>query len=500
MRSRSAVPHGPFRRTLLLVIVVGLGALACDGTTEPLPEGEVASVTVSPDAERVYGVGVTRQFSAQVRDARGRLIADADVTWSSSDGDVATVDEDGLVTTVGEGEAAITATADSESGDATIDVAVVVFEDVHPFLATPAEGHVWEVPVVIIRYLPTADGVNLDVTKAPNYWSLGEVSLADLKGKIDEIDLRVKYGLEEGSRFRGYKDPDADPSLGYRVVANITVYEHIPAGPVLYQIDGYDIYSPDFHQMFDRLDIENYVNSQGVKEIWFWHTGLDPSFPSYDPDIHDPADFRGGWESNMSSPTTGDISNSDRDENDLPVYNSTYVVYGQNYRRTQAEALHNHGHQLEAILGHANLLQDGNTDLFWKNFVGQNNARQFITGRAGWTHMPPNTTQDYDYLNPTLVWSDIEDWTPDKSGAQTQVNVDTWADIDYAWPGAADFDQRTESQWYVYWWQNMPGLDNGISDAVRTMNNWWAFTGDWDGSMAAGLGLYERSPTANSAP
>ena len=98
----------------------------------------------------------------------------------------------------------------------------------------------------------------------------------------------------------------------------------------------------------------------------------------------------------MSSPLTGDISNSNRDNTDLPVYNSTYTVYGQNFRRTQAEAVHNHGHQLEAILSHVNHLQYGNTDLFWKKFVGQDENEDFITGRVGWTHMPPNTTKHYD--------------------------------------------------------------------------------------------------------
>ena len=48
----------------------------------------------------------------------------------------------------------------------------------------------------------------------------------------------------------------------------------------------------------------------------------------------------------MSSPLTGDISNSNRDNTDLPIYNSTYTVYGQNFRRSHAEAVHNHGHQL----------------------------------------------------------------------------------------------------------------------------------------------------------
>jgi hypothetical protein len=492
--------HVVSRRSLLLLLLPGVALMACGSSTGPSPDGEVASVTVTPASLSVHALNVTRRFSARARDASGSPIPNVSFVWSSSNENVATVDGAGLVTTIGDGEATITATADTVSGSATLEVAIVVLEHIDPFLATPAAGHLWEVPVVILRYLPTADGINLDVTKAPDYYELGEISLADLKARIDEFDLRVKFALEEGSRFRGYKNPAAAPSLGYRVVAYITVYEHMPAGAVLKRMNGYDVYLPDYHQMFDRLDMDDYVNTQGVKEIWFWHTGLDPSFPSFDPDIHDPADFRGGWESNMSSPTTGDISNSDRSNTDLPVYNSTFVLYGQNYRRTQAEALHNHGHQLEAILSHANARQDGNSDLFWKQFVGQDAGGAFITGRAGWTHMPPNTTVHYDYENPTLVWSDIEDWIPDNSGTKTQVNVNTWGDIDYAWPGPADFDQRVESQWYTYWWQNMPGRDNAIVWAAYQATNWWAFTGDWDGSMAAGLGLYEANTAHISVP
>jgi len=129
----------------------------------------------------------------------------------------------------------------------------------------------------------------------------------------------------------------------------------------------------------------------------------------------------------MSSPTTGDISNSFRDPTDLPIYDRTYVLYNYNSLRTQAEAVHNHGHQLESILSYVNNRQDGNTDLWWKKFCGRNDNGTFQQGRCGNTHFPPNATNDYDYLNPTPVLSDCLDWTPDKSGQQTLVNANTWA-------------------------------------------------------------------------
>lgn len=373
-----------------------------------------------------------------------------------------------------------------------------VYEPIDPYLATPAPGHLYEIPVFVMRFLPTADGENLDVSKAADYWDLGEISLEEVKTRIDVFDQRIKFMLEEGSRFRGYKDSSAPPSLGYRVVEYITIYEQTPPGPVIGHEKGYPIYAADFHQIFDRFNIEHYVNDLGVKEIWVWMGSVMPGFPSYDPDLHKPENFRGWWESDMSSPLTGDISNSKGDDTDLPVYNSTYTVYGQNIRRSQAEAVHNHGHQLEAILSHVNHLQYGNTDLFWKKFVGQDEGGNFITGRAGWTHMPPNTTKHYDYTGTrTLVKSDIEDWTPDSSGTKKLVNVDTYGNLTYPWPdpNPAEIPQRVESQWYIYWMQSMPGYKNQIRYGNRSMTNWWVFTADWDAAISSEMGLVAQTVT-----
>jgi hypothetical protein len=156
------------------------------------------------------------------------------------------------------------------------------------------------------------------------------------------------------------------------------------------------------------------------------------------------------------------------------------------------------GHQLEAMLSYAAWRQDGSTDLFWKKFVGQNPQGDFITGRAGWTHMPPNTTANYDYYNTTLVAADIEDWRPDGAGAKKPVNLNTWGGLTYPWPGGGGFGQQAETQWYTYWMQSFPGRGNQIPHGSRWMTNWWAFVGNWDAAIASGLGLHGGQPAATA--
>jgi hypothetical protein len=420
-------------------------------------------------------------------------------TWSSSDSSIAKFDGAfEKIRALAPGQATLTASANGAQAQIVVQVQAPalppMIETIPSFLASPAQNFLWEIPVVVLRYLPTANGIDLDTSISPDHGTLGPISLADLRAQIDTYDLRVKFGLEEGSRFRAYKGTSR-PSLGYRIVKYITVYEPTPPGKVIKQSAGYPVYDADYFSIFERFDIASRVNIYGVKEVWFWSSGFDASYPSYNPAIHRPENFREYRESNMASPVTGDISNSGGDNSDLPVYAHTYTLYGYNFRRTQAEALHNHGHQVEALFAYAATLQDGNSDLFWKKFVGQDATGHFITGRCGWTHMPPNTTNEYEYTNPTLVESDIEDWTPDRIGTLKQVNVDTWGNLVFAWPdGNASFAQRTDTQWYMYWWQSVPGFVNAIRLGTDYMTNWWRFVGSWDASIAAGVGLHSPVP------
>jgi hypothetical protein len=108
--------------------------------------------------------------------------------------------------------------------------------------------------------------------------------------------------------------------------------------------------------------------------------------------------------------------------------------------------------------------------------------------------VPPNTTVQYDYQNNyNPVESDIADWTPEGVGRRTLVSAHTWGDHAYAWPLSTMptlHEERNEAHWYIYWMQSMPGRRNTIPYGTNRMTNWWRFTGDWEGSVRAGLGLY----------
>ena len=431
-------------------------------------------------------------------------IPQAAAAWTTSDANVVSVEPGGVLRAVGAGAVTLTATYQGQAATCDLQVRAAALAPTHEALpadlTTPAAGALWEVPVLVIRYFPSADGVNLDTTIAPDYWWDNPQTLAQMNDSVLAMNRRAKFALEQGSRFRGYNNPAAQPSLGYRVVDQVTVYEQTPPGKILGH-DGSDpVWEADWFAIFERLDVRHYVEDLGVKEIWVWTGGLG-RWPSFVEGVCDVQDFRGGWESNMSSPLTGDISNSNRDPSDLPVYKDTYVVYGYNFRRSQAEAIHDHGHQLESQFAYVNDRQDGNADLFWKLWRGQDQDGNNVTGHCGDTHSPPNTLNGYDYENTDIVMSDIADWTADGSGVYSPVNVDTWGATAWPWPdGVADFSQRIETQWYMYWMMSMPGFDNGLAYGREAMANWWEFIGNWDAAIAAGHGLHGADSLAATPP
>jgi hypothetical protein len=85
------------------------------------PPAPVATVTVSPATASVP-VGQTVQLSAVTRDAGGNVLTGRVVTWSSSNTALATVSGSGLVTGVAAGQATITATSESRTGQSVVTV------------------------------------------------------------------------------------------------------------------------------------------------------------------------------------------------------------------------------------------------------------------------------------------------------------------------------------------------------------------------------------------
>lgn len=306
-------------------------------------------------------------------------------------------------------------------------------------LEYPAD--VFYVPTLVASYFPVkGDRIDRAAT--------GDVGapLAQIREHVRQTTRRVVQALEMGSIYHGYKDPQARPSLRYEIVETLEFLEPLPT----YHKAGHRVPMTDYNAVMDRLNIRHWVEERGIKEVWLWgyHGGVI--------DI---------WESNMAGPY-GDISNSDRDPHDLPVFGHTYTVYHYNYGRGPSEAVEDHIHQIEAVLRHTD------PHLFWDRFVGRPGE-----GRCGWTHYPPNGRRDYDWANPQPVLTDIEDWRPDGGGRKRLLNADRW--------------NRDSLTWFIYWMQNLPGANNGLTFRGRPLTNWWTLLGDFDRAMARGMGLVE---------
>src|SRR5207245_10047743 len=121
-----------------------------------------------------------------------------------SDRAVAVSASSGKAVPRGPATATVIASRDAASATLTVNVAAPLLppslDPSDPALATPATNALYEMPVVIINYLPTRDGVNVDNTILDNS------TIAAFKSKLTQFNKRVKFMLEEGSRFRGYSN------------------------------------------------------------------------------------------------------------------------------------------------------------------------------------------------------------------------------------------------------------------------------------------------------
>lgn len=93
-------------------------------TTVVVSRVPVASVSVTPASASLL-VGRTTTLAATPRDASGNALPDRAVSWQSTNEGVATVSQSGVVTAVGPGTAVISATAEGQSGRATVTVSPV---------------------------------------------------------------------------------------------------------------------------------------------------------------------------------------------------------------------------------------------------------------------------------------------------------------------------------------------------------------------------------------
>ncbi|NIR03064.1 MAG: hypothetical protein GTN78_23140 [Gemmatimonadales bacterium] len=85
----------------------------------------VASISLSQSSGTLSSLGDTLILAAESKDAVGGTVAGVSIVFASSDVGVATVDNDGNVVAVGNGSVVITASADTRTANADIEVAQV---------------------------------------------------------------------------------------------------------------------------------------------------------------------------------------------------------------------------------------------------------------------------------------------------------------------------------------------------------------------------------------
>jgi uncharacterized protein YoxC len=363
---------------------------------------------------------------------------------------------------------------------------------VDPRLKSTNKG-VITVPVVIVNYIPTSDGKYLDRWKTLNsniIWDdIHKLTMTRVSEKILKEKTIEKLSIEEGSRFRDYSKNVTKPYIDIDVVAYINVYDLklIKVGTRMVDTtmndsdDGInnpvaiDWHKINFNELFERINLRNYVNNFKAKEIWFTSFTKESGVNSYNV-----------GESSMSPSLTSvdpvNISNGGVNITDLPRYNGTYVLYGFNGWRGVDTDLHNRGHQLERQLEYVD-----HEKIYYGNFAKDRNTI------GGYTHTPINTTKQYDYNNTSIVSSDIITWKPSR-GIGIPTNNLSWLNQTYTFSnqmiapgpfatGNEDWNKDSQTKWFIYWWQSLPGYNNNIEDNGKKVTNWWDIFYNWDDAI-----------------
>jgi phosphatidylinositol-3-phosphatase len=211
-----------------VALVAALAGSCTTAETPRVPHGAVASVTISPPSASVQ-VGQTVQLTATAKDSSGAQLADALVTWSSSDTTVARVSGGGLVTGRAAGSATITATSGTKSATAAVAVTAPTPG------GSPRFGHVFVVneentdyaSVIGNASMPYLNGLAQQYGLATQYYANTHPSIGnyfmlatgqiitndDGYSTVVTVDNIVRELLAAGKTWKSYAEDL--PSVGY---------------------------------------------------------------------------------------------------------------------------------------------------------------------------------------------------------------------------------------------------------------------------------------------
>lgn len=361
-----------------------------------------------------------------------------------------------------------------------------------------------KIPVLALEYLPR-DLVNTQLLSAPEtgFGLDATVNGRDIsywEQKTDEsINAIIPY-LNDATRFHGYKDTNSPQFLNFYVLDKKKFYDAIPRG---YQLGsnprGGINYRPNYGQILRDINICDYVDGKGVKEVWMYgyHNDSQEFLPSDKSRIVPD-------ESRMSS-KYGDISNSLPKESTIPeqyrmpVCNNSYTLYnfiiGAGSQNLGTE-VHNRLHQIENMIPFAEskwppVREDRPSSnikgsIFWGNFseyVQDYTKRSSYRSSCGNAHYTPNwgsLGNDYNYGITDKREFNCETWNPDPSKTTyISAGCERWG--------------CNELGFYKWFMQNMPGYNNGIVYNGQQMRNWWEAVYDFNAFIDKGKTLYGES-------
>ncbi len=252
--------------------------------------------------------------------------------------------------------------------------------------------------------------------------------------------------VAEASAYHGYKDPDAKPSLTYTIYQDKVFLE--PAMPPRCGRQAYDL-----GYFYDKYDICTLVRRGEVDEVWLWEGGTG-GLPE--------------WA--MGGPEWGaELPNCGRQVALMAFHNSMDLGY----------ALHSMGHRMEGTMRQYRPCDFSSATWPWPQapagcrdgtasdrtgFVARPFAGNDLVGACGDVHTPPNIPQgvsgEYVYGSRLTARSICEDWRRDGRAEVKTIDCGAWG--------------CTQTGFMLWWFQNIPGLDNASRDRTGApMPSWW---------------------------
>lgn len=290
--------------------------------------------------------------------------------------------------------------------------------------------------------------------------------------------ILATQGGKKLTDYRGWSNPDTLTSdfikdmkaasngvVNYQIAQRVEVTDMLPIKADGFQYTeqsylacvnsgGSQCHNPDladYKKMIEQVDACGKRNRGEIDELWIFG---GPWF--------------GYWESNLTGPNAFWYNSS-------PTLGTACTkllpIMGFNYERGEEVMLHDVGHRIESTMSYVYGGWGHGEGTAWDKFALRDNEKPG-RGGCGNTHVPANTSGDYNYSDPKVVQSTCQDFAnyPNLTGQTVELKCSTWG-----------CDQR--GYFVNLMFKYLPHSAGKSPDGK--LNNWWAYVVDADSSLFA---------------